>query len=114
MSFSFSHSLLLYSFLSLAGEYEACFDGCGEEIYEEEEEEGCCGEMEPSMGLSQAEVAECSNNNKTLSKDSGTGSDIEQDSPRGMYSRKSSHGRNSDSGMCVCVCVCVQVVMYVQ
>ena len=65
--------------------------------------------MEPSLGLSQAEVAECSNSNKRLSKDSGTGSDIEQDSLRGMYSRKSSHGRNSDSGVCVCVCVCVCV-----
>ena len=58
---------------------------------------------------SQAEVAECSNSNKRLSKDSGTGSDIEQDSLRGMYSRKSSHGRNSDSGVCgVYVCVCVK------
>ena len=92
------HYYYIPFFLSVAGEYEAYFDGCGEEIYEEEEEE-CCGEMEPS--LSQAEVAECSNSNKRLSKDSGMGSDIEQDSLRGMYSRKSSHGRNSDSGVCV-------------
>ena len=61
------------------------------------------------MGLSQAEVAECSNSHKRLSKDSGTGSDIEQDSLRGMYCRKSSHGRNSDSGACVCMCVCMSV-----
>ena len=84
-------TIIFLSFFTLAGEYEAYFDGCGEEIYEEEEEE-CCGEMEPSLGISQAEVAECSNSNKRLSKDSGTGSDIEQDSLRGMYSRKSSHG----------------------
>ena len=69
--------------------------------------------MEPSLGLSQAEVAECSNSNKRLSKDSGTGSDIEQDSLRGMYSRKSSHGRNSDSGVCVRACVCMCSVVCV-
>ena len=54
--------------------------------------------MEPSLGLFQAEVAECSNSNKRLSKDSGTGSDTEQ----GAWC------------VCVCVCVCVQVVMYVR
>ena len=89
----FIFPFIFLSFFTLAGEYEAYFDGCGEEIYEEEEdEEECCGEMEPSLGISQAEVAECSNSNKKLSKDSGTGSDIEQDSLRVMYSRKSSHG----------------------
>ena len=88
---------------------------------------GCqdsCGEMEPSLGLSQAEVAECSNSNKKLSKDSGTGSDIEQDSLHGMYLHMDEtqiqvcvcmrvRARVCMCSVCVYVCVCVQVVMYV-
>ncbi len=92
--------------LFLAGEYESQFDGYGDEYDEEMDEdemskrssesEGCGDNIQPSLPLSHSSDS----SGKRLSKDSGTGSDIEQDSLRG-YSRKSSHGRNSDSGLCL-------------
>ena len=95
--------IFLPCIFSVAGEYEAMFDGC--EDFEEDGMEGaevhCCEEVQSSMNLSQPD--ECTGGNrdssKRLSKDSGTGSDIEQDSLRG-YTQKSlaAAGRTLDSG----------------
>jgi len=79
------------------------FDGC--EDYEEDGMEGaevrCCEEVQSSMNLSQPD--ECTGDNrdasKRLSKDSGTGSDIEQDSLRSCAQKTlAAAGRASDSG----------------